>query len=130
MVEVERIYHVWFSTKGRKPVLQAEIGNDVRGSLAQIARRTNINLLEFELSVDHVHMLLELTSDENLSAVMQQLKGACSRQIFLKYPELRLDLGHQAFWQKGYGFRQLQAGEVRGLRYYVRTQASRPPRRD
>lgn len=128
-MEVKRIYHVWFSTKGRKPVLQGEIESDVRDSLMQIANRTNIGLLEFELGVDHVHILLELTSDDILSSVMQQLKGACSRDIFLKYPDLRMDLGHQAFWQKGYGFRQIDAGEARSLRYYVRTQANRPLRR-
>jgi putative transposase len=129
MVEVKRIYHVWFSTKGRNPVLQGEIGSDVRQSLAQIAKRRNIGLLEFELSVDHVHMLLELTSDESLSSILQQLKGACSREILLKYPELKMDLGHEAFWQKGYGFRQVQTTEVRGLGFYMRTQASRPLRR-
>jgi len=127
MVEVKRIYHVWFSTKARKPALQGEIGRDVRTSLTQIAKRANINLLEFELGVDHVHMLLELTSDENLANVMQQLKGACSRDIFLMYPNLKLDT--EALWQKGFGFRQVHPTDVRGLRYYVRTQTKRPLRR-
>ncbi|MBE3111092.1 MAG: IS200/IS605 family transposase [Acidobacteria bacterium] len=130
MVEAKRIYHVCFSTKGRKPALQGEIESDVRKSLAQIAKRTNIGLLEFELSVDHVHMLLQLASDESLSSTMQQLKGACSREIFLEYPDLKLDMGHQAFWQKGYAFRQVHPSEVRGLRYYVRTQSKRPLRHE
>jgi putative transposase len=130
MVEVKRIYHVWFSTKGRKPALQGESESDVKNSLSQIAKRVNINLLDFESSVDHVHILLELSSDESLSSVMQQLKGACSREIFLKYPDLKLDMGHQAFWQKGYGFRQIRPTEVRGLRYYVQTQVMRPLRHE
>ncbi|MGA2286336.1 MAG: IS200/IS605 family transposase [Dehalococcoidia bacterium] len=127
-MEVKRIFHVWFSTKARKPLLQAEIADEVKGSFTRIAARVNIKLLEFELSLDHVHMLLEFTSDQDLPAMMHQLKGACSREVFLKFPELKVDLGHQAFWQKGYGFRQLQADEVRGLRYYVRTQSKRPLR--
>ena len=71
-------------------------------------------------------MLLELTSDENQSAVMQQLKGACSREIFLKHLDLKLDIA--ALWQKGYGFRQIHPDELHGLRYYVQTQAKRPLR--
>lgn len=128
MVEAKRIYHVWFSTKERRPILDGEIGEDARISFAAIAKRTNIELLEFGLSVDHVHMLLGLSPDTSLSAVMHQLKGACSHDIFLKYPDIRLDT--RALWQKGYGFRLLAPSEVGGLRYYIRTQSKRPPRRE
>ena len=128
MTEARRVYHVWFSTKERRPILDGEVGNDVRISFAEIAKRASIGLLELGLAMDHVHMLLEISSDKSLSSVMHQLKGASAHVIFLKYPDLRLDT--RALWQKGYGFRRIAPTEVSGLRYYIRTQSKRPIRRE
>ena len=122
------IYHVWFSTKGRKAALEGEIGADVRRLLAQIARRSDVGLLELEAVSDHVHLLARVASGQTLSSVMHQLKGATARAILLKYPDLRMDLGHHAFWQKGYGWRKVDPQQIEATRKYIRTQISRPPR--
>jgi len=98
---VEGLYHVWFSTKGRKPALEDEIGQEIK----QLGTQT-------------------------LSRAMHQLKGASARYILLKYPELRFDFGSTAFWQKGYGWRKIDPKEVHAVRHYIRTQRHRPLRRD
>jgi len=58
---------------------------------------------------------------------MHQLKGATSRHVCLKYPELK-DLGHNSFWQKGYGWRKIEPAEAPTVRNYIRTQGDRPLR--
>jgi putative transposase len=77
---------------------------------------------------DHAHLLVALTGTQTLPSAMHQLKGASARFIFLKYPELKLDMGHDSFWQKGYGFRRLDPSEVSGVPRYIRTQGARPLR--
>jgi len=126
---LEGLYHVWFSTKGRKEAVQGELGDDARGLLIETAQRAGIRLLELEVVADHAHLLVALAEGQTLPSVMHQLKGATARSIFLKYPELKSDLGHNSFWQKGYGFRRLSSGEVASVRRYMRTQAERPLRR-
>jgi putative transposase len=121
----ESFYHVWFSTKMRKIVLVDEIGAEIERLLKEVAARASIQLLEMETAVDHVHLLIRLRPEQTLSAAMHRLKGASARFIFLKYPELKLDMGHNSFWQKGYGFRRLDPSEVSGVRSYVRTQGMR-----
>jgi putative transposase len=125
---MEGIYHVWFSTKGRKQALEGELGNDARRLLTEIAQRTGIRLLELQVTPDHVHLIVAVTGTQTLPLVMHQLKGASARFIFLKYPELKLDLGHDSFWQKGYGFRKVDPKEVAMVARYVRTQVIRPLR--
>jgi len=125
---VEGLYHVWFSTKGRKQALEGELGEDVRQSLVDIAQRAGIRLQEVEIAADHVHLLVTLSGAQTLSSAMHQLKGATSRHIFLKYPELKSDLGHDSFWQKGYGWRKIEAAEAPAVKYYIRTQRNRPQR--
>jgi putative transposase len=127
---VEGFYHVWFGTKGRKAALEGEIGADVQRLLAQIARGSGIGLLELEAVSDHVHLLLRLAPGQTLSSVMHQLKGASARAVFLKYPELKMDLGHHAFWQKGYGFRRVDPEQIATTRWYIATQDSRPLRHE
>jgi len=125
---VEGVYHVWFSTKARKQALDGEVVEHAKRLLADAARRTGIRLLEVEVAVDHVHLLVPLTGDQTLSSVMHQLKGATARAIFLKHPDLKVVLGHHAFWQKGDGSRQVEPQQLPGTGHYIRTQASRPLR--
>lgn len=125
---MEGIYHVWFSTKGRKQALEGELGDHARRLLIETAQRTEIRLLDVEVAFDHVHLLIALTGTQTLPLVMRQLKGASARYIFLKYPELKLDLGRNAFWQKGYGWRKIARAEVPSVRHYIHTQRDRPLR--
>ena len=122
-------YHVWFGTKGRKEALQGDIGAEVRRLLVETARRAGIRLLALTLVFEHCHVLLALADDQTLPSAMQQLKGATSRYIFLKFPALKLDMGSNAFWQKGYGRREVPEEGLPRVRHYIRTQLARPVRR-
>lgn len=126
---METFYHVWFSTKGRKPALDGDIGADIRRLFVETAERTRIHLLAVEAAADHAHLLVGVLEGQALASVMHQLKGATARLIFLKYPELKADLRHNSFWQKGYGWRRIAPHEIRTVRQYIRTQDARPLRR-
>ena len=127
---MEFTYHVWFSTKGRRAALDGDIGDDVERLFIETARRTSIQLMEMEAVADHVHLLVTVSGAQTLSSVMHQLKGSTARAIFLKFPELKLDLAHNSLWQKGYGWRKVAPSEVSAVRSYIRTQRDRPLRRD
>lgn len=121
----ESFYHVWFSTKMRKIALVDEMGAEMGQLLKEAADRASLQLLEMETAVDHVHLLIGLRPEQTLSAAMHRLKGTSARFIFLKYPELKLDMGHKSFWQRGYGFRRLDPSEIPRVRRYIRTQGAR-----
>jgi putative transposase len=125
---VEGLYHVWFSIKGRKQALEGELGGDARRLLIETAQRMGIRLVEVEVTADHAHLLVALTGTQTLPSVMHQLKGASARYIFLKYPDLRFDLGHNSFWQKGYGWHKITPAEVPAVRHYIRAQGDQPLR--
>jgi putative transposase len=122
-------YHVWFSTKGRKPALVDEIDEMVRATLIEIASRTNVKIVEMETALDHVHLLLSLNAGQKLPVVIHDLKGASAREVFRRFPELRLDMKSNVFWQKSYGARRVPVDEQDTVREYIRTQSDRPLRR-
>jgi putative transposase len=76
---MEGLYHIWFSTKGRRLALQGELGDDLRQLLIEIAKRATIRLLEIDIAADHVHLLVAVSGIQTLSSAMHQLKGATSR---------------------------------------------------
>jgi REP element-mobilizing transposase RayT len=52
-----RAFHVWFSTKGRKPVLVEGIRAAVIDRVRLVAARTGSRLIAVEAIEDHVHLL-------------------------------------------------------------------------
>ncbi len=123
---MKSFYHVWFSTKARKPVLEGEIAEDVKQLLLDTAKRAGIELLEVESAYDHVHLLVAASEGQTLPSIMHQLKGTSSRLLSLKHPELRFDMGTNSFWQKSYGSRRITESELPTVGRYIRTQDQRP----
>ena len=75
--------------------------------------------------VDHVHLLLELEQEEDLSKIVNQLKGVTARRVFQQFPELRLDAGVGHFWQKRYGHKVVPQDAVMEVATYIDTQRDR-----
>jgi REP element-mobilizing transposase RayT len=61
---------------------------------------------------------------------MHDLKGASARAVYLKYPELRLDMQSNSFWQKSYAQRLVWPNQIGTVRHYIRTQDQRPLRHE
>jgi putative transposase len=124
------MYHVWFSTKGRKLALEGDLGEYAKGAIRDIAKRRGIRLLEAEVHLDHAHLLLELMPDQSLASITHQIKGASARVMFLQFPDLRIDMRSASFWQKSYGSRSVLPSEEDAVRKYILTQSERPYRRN
>ena len=86
-----RIYHVWFSTKYPQAAPVDVIGETVKTSFREIASKTGIQMIELALELDHVHLLLELDESMRIASAMHRLKGASAREVFSRYPQLKLD---------------------------------------
>jgi REP element-mobilizing transposase RayT len=72
--------------------------------------------------------LLEIDESMRIASAMHRLKGASARDVFLRYPDLRMDMGSNSFWQEGYGYRLVPPEQVEVVRRYIRTQPERPAR--
>ena len=125
---MQGLFHVWFSVKHRRDALWDEVRDYVKTSIRRSALRAGVELVEIEAISDHVHILVRLHREQTLASAIHRLKGASAREILLKYPELKLDIGHQSLWQRGYGWRRIDEAELFKVRNYIRTQELRPLR--
>jgi putative transposase len=118
-------FHVWFSTKNRKWLLQGDIAEAVMRLIRETAVSKSIALMECESVFDHVHLLIESASRENLSTSMQLLKGRSSYEVFRSAPDLKTDGATNSLWQRGFSSREVPAKEVPVVARYIRTQDER-----
>lgn len=73
---------------------------------------------------EHVHLLLRSRPD-GLSAAMHAIKGATSRRIFQSFPDIKLDVHTESFWQARYGFKTVPAEALNSTIRYLATQKER-----
>jgi putative transposase len=119
------LYHVWFATKRRKWLLQGDIAAAVKELMLSIADQKGIDLIECETMVDHLHLLLRIDGDQELSRALNLLKGVCSRRLFQRFPELAMDAGTDRFWQHRFAAKTVSEGAAGIVSAYIRTQDQR-----
>jgi putative transposase len=118
-------YHVWFSPRGRKWLLQGDVEQTVKRLLPEVAQSKGIELLACETMVDHVHLLLRLNTGQSLSKAMNLLKGISARRVLQQFPELALDAHLKHFWQKRYGYKSVPPEAVPNVVRYIQSQWKR-----
>jgi putative transposase len=119
------VHHVWFATKRRKWLLQGDVDSTVKKLIHDVAREKNIEVMECETAIDHVHLLLRLREGQSLPKIMNLLKGVSSRRLHQTFPELKLDSHSHHFWQRGYDQTIVAPASLAARRRYVRTQKDR-----
>jgi putative transposase len=122
---LEVYYHVWFSPKNRKWLLQGDVNEDVKRLIQEICRDKDIKLLAYEAVVDHVHLLVEVSSRGELSKAVNLLKGISARKMLQKFPDLKLDAGVIHFWQRRYGSAEVPGAGIASAQNYIKTQWKR-----
>ena len=119
------LYHVWFSTKRRKWLLQGEIGELAEQAIREVAAKDGIRLLECKSAIDHMHLMLERDSSDDLPAAMKALKGKSAHMVFQQVEGLKVDAKTNHLWQRGYGWKVVEPSAERIVRRYIQTQMQR-----
>jgi putative transposase len=95
-------YHLVWSPKYRKPVLQGAIAERVREMFAEIAEQYDITIDEMEVSADHIHIFCSFPPRYSIAQVVTRFKSLSARAIFREYPQVKRQLWGGEFWEDGY----------------------------
>ncbi len=88
--------------KYRKKVLVGQVAIRVRDLLRQIAMEHEVHILSGKLSRDHVHVFLSYRPHQDISTIVQWLKGISSRVLLQEFAHLRKRFWGRHFWARGY----------------------------
>ena len=95
-------YHLVWSPKYRKQILQGAIAERVREMFTEIAEQYDIAIDEMEVSTDHVHIFCSFPPRYSIAQVVTRFKSLSARAIFREYPQVKRQLWGGEFWEDGY----------------------------
>jgi len=96
-----KVHLVWIP-KYRKRVLIGQIAVRTRELLRQIAMKNEIQIISGKVAVDHIHMFVSYKPQQNVSKIVQLLKGTSSRLLMQDFASLRKQFWGRHLWARGY----------------------------
>src|SRR6266446_10506255 len=87
------LYHVVFSTKGRRPLITPEYETQLYDYIGGIVRSMGGVSLALNGTEDHVHLLAKLRPDRALSDVLRDLKANATGWMHEVFPSLKISHG-------------------------------------
>ena len=96
-----KVHLVWIP-KYRKRVLIGEVAVRARDILRQVAIEHELEIITGKVSADHVHMFISYRPSQDISKIVQWLKGISSRVLLQEFPHLRKKFWGRHFWARGY----------------------------
>jgi putative transposase len=118
MSAVKILVHFVWTTKNRFPFLVPEIRQDVFSHIKQNAYSKNIDLLEINGYLDHVHCLVNLNHNQSVGKIAQLMKGESS--YWVNYNRIINDDVFQ--WQSEYFAESIGIREKGKISGYIRKQ--------
>ena len=83
-------------------MLTGEVAIRVRDLIRQIAAEHELEIVSGKVARDHVHVFVSYRPHQQVSQIMQWLKGISSRVLLQEFPHLRKKFWGRHFWARGY----------------------------
>ncbi len=109
--------HLVWSTKNRERLLVERVRPIVRQHILSNAKEKGIVIDEINVQIDHVHILVSLSSDMRVDEVVKLLKGESSHWINSENV-----IGPKFRWQRGYGAFSVSRSHLDVVRKYIKGQ--------
>jgi REP element-mobilizing transposase RayT len=110
------IHFIW-STKEREKYLDKSARPQVERHLAENAWKNKILIDTLNVQIDHVHMLISLSSDQKIDDIARLLKGESSHWI-----NEESIISGKFSWQRGYAAFSVNPMELDAVRWYIKNQ--------
>ena len=96
-------YHVVWIPKYRRRILRGAIRLFVQEQLPQIQQyHPDVEVQQWSVQIDHIHMVLVMPPKYAVSSIVGKMKANLSRQLRLRYPELKRRYWGAVLWSPGF----------------------------
>jgi REP element-mobilizing transposase RayT len=114
---VQNYVHIIFSTKNRKPFIQAPVDAELHAYLGGICNKLNCQPITVGGVTDHVHLLCKLSKNIALVKLLKEIKSHSSKWIKTKGEAYK-----GFYWQDGYGAFSVSPTQVDSVKAYIDNQ--------
>ena len=96
-------YHlVWFPKYRKKIFERADLRERAGQLIGEISEDYGFDVIEMEISVEHVHLLLSFPPSRSIGEVVRIIKSKSARGLFREFPLLKKKLWSGELWEDGY----------------------------
>ena len=113
-------YHVVWCPKYRRKVLIDAVENRLRELLVSICSEFSVELIEFEIMPDHVHILVDVDPQFGIHTLIKRLKGRTSRLLRQEFPHLKTKL--PTLWTNSYFVSTVGGAPLAIVKQYIESQ--------
>lgn len=113
-------YHIVWTPKYRRPVLQNEIAKRLDEIIRQTCDELKVEIIAMEIMPDHVHLLLECDPQFGIHKVVKRLKGRSSRYLREEFDYLKSRL--PTLWTNAYFLSTVGGAPLSVIKQYVENQ--------
>ena len=96
-----KVHLIWIP-KYRKRLLTGQVAIRARDILRQIALEHELDIITGKVATDHVHMFISYRPTQDISKIVQWLKGISSRILLSEFAHLRKQCWGKHLWARGY----------------------------
>lgn len=115
-------YHIVFCPKYRYRIFKDEVAKYTYQMIEELCRRKdNIEILELNVQVDHIHLVVSIAPKYAVSEFMGYLKGKLALRLFHQYEHLGKRYWGRHLWSTGYCVSTVGLDEDK-VRKYVKWQ--------
>ena len=115
-------------TRYRRKFLTQPIAECVAGVVAGICTKNKSTLLEWGVEPDHIHFLVDMHPDNNISQLIKSFKSASTKAVITQFPgEFRKTYWKgRSLWGRQKGIVSCGGAPLEIVKAYVRGQAGVP----
>lgn len=116
-------YHIVWSVKYRKAVLNKEIEAYLKELFQEIAEEKGFEVIMMEVGEqDHIHVFASAHPKIAPSYIVKMLKGISARKLFLKFPDLKKKLWGGHLWNSSFYIETIGSISEEIIRRYIENQ--------
>jgi len=113
-------YHVVWCPKYRRPVLNGEVQKRLKQILAEVAKERRVEIIEFEIMPDHVHLLIEVDPQFGIHRFVKLAKGRSSHDLRKEFKFLTTRL--PTLWTNSYFVSTVGGASLETIKKYIENQ--------
>jgi putative transposase len=113
-------YHVVWCPKYRRKVLVGPVAKRFEEILKVVVSEKNVDLIEFEIMPDHVHLLVEIDPQYGVHRFVKNVKGATSNILRKEFHFLTTKL--PTLWTNSYFVSTVGGAPLRTIKRYIENQ--------
>ena len=116
-------YHIVWSVKYRRKVLDSVIEKRLKEILLNVAKEKGFTIVKMEVGeMDHIHLFVTSHPKLSISYIVKMMKGISGRLLMKEFPNLSSKLWNGELWNPSYYVETIGSVSEENIKRYIQNQ--------